>query len=253
MHSMITRWTLPAVMATGLVAGAPLAALAQSATTPATSNQMTTQGSVSTNASTNNAPNTGEAVNAQKLVAESATNIQKMERDPKLKKYLAEAKGVYIVPDFAKGGLVVGGWGGEGVLMLHQNGKWIGPAFYNMGAVSAGAEVGFEAGTVAYLLMSNDAVKEFQTDNTFALNATSDLTIVNYSAADQAAVGKGAVIVWASTSGIYGGLSGSVSNVTWDSEKNNGFYGKTVSADQIMSGDVTAPAEAASLKQALPS
>lgn len=200
----------------------------------------------------NQAANASEAQEAKDLAKESVKVIKQMKSEQKADKLLKQAKGVYIVPDFAKGGLGVGGWGGQGVLLIHKNGKWQGPAFFNMGAVSAGAEVGFSAGSIAMLLMSDDAVNNFKTDNSFSLNATSDFTIINYSAIDQASVGKGDMIIWADTEGVYGGLSGSVSDITWDNEKNDGYYGKHVTEQDVVNGKVHS-SNSKALTKALPS
>src|SRR5664279_3186170 len=60
------------------------------------------------------------------------------------KQLLRQAKAVLIVPKLWKGGFVVGGEGGNGVLMVHHKGGWSNPAFYAMGAASFGLQVGLQ-------------------------------------------------------------------------------------------------------------
>ena len=80
--------------------------------------------------------------------------------------------------------------------------------------------------------------------------ANSGLSVVNYSANDQAALGKGNMIISSDTEGLYLGVSGSIGDFTWDPEKNNGYYGQQVSAAEIISGNVSSPA-AQTLRQEL--
>ena len=114
---------------------------------------------------------------------------------------LKKAKGVYIVPDFGRGGLIVGGRGGAGVMLAKHNGRWTDPAFFNFGGVSIGAQAGGSGGSVAFILMSQDAVDAFKNGNQFSLNSGAGLSIVNYSANAQASAGKGDIVFWSNTEG----------------------------------------------------
>ena len=63
---------------------------------------------------------------------------------------------------------------------MHQDGRWSGPAFYNMGGVSIGAQAGVSSGQIALILMDDRALRTFGQDNKFSLNADAGLTFVNY-------------------------------------------------------------------------
>ena len=47
---------------------------------------------------------------------------------------MRQAKAVFIVPKLVKGGFIVGGEGGDGVMMVQRRGGWSAPAFYAIGA-----------------------------------------------------------------------------------------------------------------------
>jgi len=187
---------------------------------------------------------------AQQLVAEATAEVKKMSADPQLKKLLAKAKGVYLVPEFGRGALVIGGRGGAGVVLARKDGKWTDPAFYDMGGISIGAQAGGSGGAIAFLLMSQGAVDAFKSGNKFSLNAGAGLSIVDYSANSQASWGKGDIVMWSDTKGAYAGATISVSDVNWADGNNMAYYGRKVDPSKILAGDVTSP-DAANLKAAL--
>ena len=212
-------------------------------TNPATTPNATT-GSATANANIYKA-------GARQLVNEATAEVKKMSADPQVKKLLAKAKGVFLVPEFGRGALVIGGRGGAGVVLAKKNGKWTDPAFYDMGGISIGAQAGGSGGEIAFLLMSNGAVDAFKSGNKFSLNAGDGLSIVNYSANSQASWGKGDIVLWSSTKGAYAGATISVTDINWADGNNKAYYGRKVDPSKVLAGDVTAP-DAVKLKAALP-
>jgi lipid-binding SYLF domain-containing protein len=174
-----------------------------------------------------------------------------MESDPQLADGLKRAKGIYIVPKFGRGALVIGARGGVGLVTVRQDGKWSDPAFYDFGAISLGPQIGGSGGPVAFLLMSHGAVDAFKSGNKFSLNAGAGLSIVDYSANGQASWGKGDIVMWSDTAGAYVGATISVTDVNWDDQNNRRYYGKSVDMTKILNGAVS-NANAAELKKALP-
>lgn len=193
----------------------------------------------------------GDKQDAQQLVDEAVGVVNQMKQDPQLKKLLAKAKGVYIVPEFGRGALIVGARGGAGVVLAHENGQWTDPAFYDFGAISVGAQAGGSGGAVAFLLMSQGAVDQFKSGNKITLNADSGISIINYSANAQASWGKGDIILWSDTEGAYAGAAISLTDLNWDDDSNRAYYGKKVDPSQVLAGKVSGP-DASRLKDALP-
>ena len=74
---------------------------------------------------------------------------------------LKKAEGILIIPTLYKGGFFLGGSGGNGVFFArdHKTGRWNGPAFYNLGSVTFGLQIGGEAAQVIILAMNESAVK----------------------------------------------------------------------------------------------
>jgi hypothetical protein len=105
-------------------------------------------------------------------------------------------------------------WGG-GLVVMREDGGWSDPAFYDVGGISVGPQVGGAGGAVAFLLMDQQAVDAFKRSNSFSLNAGAGLSIVDYSANSQASWGKGDTIMWSDNAGAYVGATISVTDVEW--------------------------------------
>tara|TARA_R110002110_G_scaffold5945_1_gene30018 strand:- start:1466 stop:2293 length:828 start_codon:yes stop_codon:yes gene_type:complete len=190
---------------------------------------------------------------ATELLNGAITVANKMGEDEELTALLEQAKGVYIVPEYGKGALIVGGEGGAGTVLVKQADGWSNPAFYNFGSVSLGAQAGGEGGAVAFLLMTDEAVNAFKDEdgNTVALGADAGFTVVNYSKNAEASWGKADVISWSDTTGLFAGASVNVSDINWDDDSNEAYYGEDASMSGVLSGKVE-NADAAALKEALP-
>src|ERR1700742_4041027 len=68
---------------------------------------------------------------------------------------LQDARAVLIVPRLFKGGFLVGGEGGDGVLLVRGPGNtWSNPAFYAIGSASFGLQAGLEQSEAVLLGMT---------------------------------------------------------------------------------------------------
>ncbi len=208
-----------------------------------------TNGANQTNQS-NQKVNTSHKGEAQDLITKATQEVRTMEADPQLKQLMGKAKGVFLVPEFGRGALIVGGRGGAGLVLAKNNGQWSDPAFYDFGAIRLGTQAGGSGGKIAFLLMTDNAVDAFKSGNKISLNAEAGLTIVNFSHNGQASWGKGDIVMWSDNSGLYGGASVSVTDLNWADNNNQAYYGRRMQPDQILDGQVNTP-DAGQLKQAL--
>lgn len=191
---------------------------------------------------------------AMKHVGDAVTVAQRMLQEPRMKELLAQAKGVFIVPTYGRAALGVGASGGAGVLLVKRaDGTWSDPAFYNLGGISAGAQVGAEAGAIALVLNNQKAVDKFMQKNSFAINAAAGLTIVNWSKIAQGSLGDGDIVAWAGTKGLYGNLVAvGVSDIRYNQRLTDAYYHTTITAADAVAGKHT-NANADMLKQTLAS
>ena len=75
------------------------------------------------------------------------------------REHLKDAKAVIISPRVTQAGFVFGGSGGEAlVLARNDTGRWVGPAFYNIGAGSVGFQIGVDVSKVIVLVMTEKAL-----------------------------------------------------------------------------------------------
>ena len=193
---------------------------------------------------------TEETRHASKLVSKALEVVGTMKSNPEISTLLQKSKGVFLLPDYGRAALIVGGQGGAGIL-LHQDGRWSGPAFYNMGGVSIGAQAGVSSGQIALILMDDRALRTFGQDNKFSLNADAGLTIVNYSSRAHGELGRGDVVVWSDTEGLFANASISVTDIHYDENATHAYYNLDVLPHTVISGGIT-DRKAANLLAAMP-
>jgi lipid-binding SYLF domain-containing protein len=197
------------------------------------------------------APTSGEVTSAQQLVNGAAATVEQMKADPRYAALLRSARGVFVAPNVVRGAFVIGGTGARGVLLRHEaSGTWSNPAFLTIGSVSIGAQAGGTAGPAVLFLMTERALTEFTEANNFSLGANAGLTVVNYSAQRRAPIGTGDIVVWSAPSGVFAGASVNGADVTQNTAEDGAYYGRPVTARQILDGLVTNPGTA-TLRSAL--
>lgn len=185
--------------------------------------------------------NNKEMQNANQHVDNAVDVVRRMESDPGLARLLDKAKGVFIVPKYGRGALIVGASGGPGVLLVKQGGSWSEPVFYTIGGISAGAQAGIEAGSLALILNSDKAVNNFMRNNKFSIDANAGLTVVNWSKQAERDAGRGDIVVWADAKGLFGGVAVSVTDINFDQKETAAYYQKNVAAQDVINGKVKNP------------
>ena len=188
---------------------------------------------------------------ANKHVANAVAVVKRMELDPTMQRVMVDAKGVYILPTYGRAAVGIGGQGGAGVLLVRQGPDWSEPAFYNIGGISIGAQVGAEGGAIAFVLKNDKAVQRFTDKNNFSLTADAGITVVNWTKIAQGSTGEGDVVAWSGTKGLFGNVATiGVNDIRYNERMTSAYYGKTTTAMEVIDGKVKNPSSEA-LKQAL--
>ncbi len=198
-----------------------------------------------------------DAADAQARVEKAATVVDRMKSESKADALLRRAKGVLVVPEYGKAAWIVGGQGGVAVLTARRGAdRWSDPAFYTLGGLSIGLQAGGEVGPIAFILMTDKAVQQFEErTNRFSLGADAGLTVVAFSDQADIASTNGApadVVAWSGAKGLFGGVSIGATDVAANASLNSAYYHNLeVTPRQILAGDVHAPEGSGVLKSAL--
>jgi lipid-binding SYLF domain-containing protein len=163
------------------------------------------------------------------------------------RKLLHQAKAVLIVPKLLKGGFIVGGEGGQGVLMVRGNGGWSDPAFYVIGAASFGLQAGLEQSELILLIMTQQGLDGVMRDE-FKIGAQAGIAVVTLGSGVEGAIGGPTlpdIVVWSSSTGLYGGLTIDGSVIRAQPNDSSAYYGRPVTSRDVLFGHVGSPRAAA--------
>lgn len=94
------------------------------------------------------------------LVNKSLTTVERMTASAKntqLMQLVSKAEGILIFPDVVKAGLFLAVRGGDGVMLIkNESGGWNGPAFYGLGGVSYGLQIGMIHTSVIFVFTEKE-------------------------------------------------------------------------------------------------
>ncbi|MGA2956095.1 MAG: lipid-binding SYLF domain-containing protein [Thermodesulfobacteriota bacterium] len=178
-----------------------------------------------------------DTVEAQEIVNQARATFKDFMADDNyswLHEHLKDAKGLLIFPLVLKAGVFVGASGGNGVLLVKdpKTGEWSHPAFYTIGAVSFGLQVGIEGAEVVVLVMTQKAVASLLTSS-FKLGGD-----ISAAGGPQGVGVKSDVtahfISFARAKGIFIGLDLEGSVISVREGLNQAYYGKEVTPEDII-------------------
>lgn len=151
-----------------------------------------------------------------------------------MRDHLKDAKGVLIYPQVLKAGFILGGSGGTGVLLARdgKTGDWSDPAFYTLGSVSFGLQIGGEAAEVVVLVMSQKGMDSLLTSK-FKLGGDASVAL-----GPMGGGAKGDVtadfLSFAKSKGLYAGLNLDGSQINVRESLNKAYYGKEATPADII-------------------
>jgi SH3 domain-containing YSC84-like protein 1 len=177
--------------------------------------------------------------NTGQLVEKARLTLDDFVADPKMAAFgdlLKRAKGVFIAPQVLKGAFVVGVSGGSGVLLVRHasTGEWCGPAFYTLGEVSFGAQIGGEVSEVVLLAMTERGVIAFLHNSLkLGVNAGIALGPVGVGVSAATANLSADILIFSRSKGLYGGVALDGAVVLSRGDWNREYYGQTASPSDI--------------------
>src|ERR1022692_4574328 len=163
------------------------------------------------------------------------------------------AKCIAVLPNMAKGGFVVGGEHGRGVVTCRTTHGWSAPAFISIG----GGNFGFQAGA-----QSVDLIMLFMNDKGVQGLLSSKFELSGEASAAARPVGRHAsagtdwkmnteALSHSRSKGLFAGVAVDGAKIQQDNDSTVAIYGKDVSFRKTLSGDVHAATSTASFLAAV--
>jgi len=128
------------------------------------------------------------------------------ETTPAAKALGAKAKAILVFPDIRKGGFILGGQFGEGVLL--KNGKLAGR--YRVEGLLVGLEAGAQSFAYTIFFMSDAALEKMRTTHGLEIGTDPNIVVVDSGAAKEITTGTAPADVYAyvfNQKGLMGGIS----------------------------------------------
>lgn len=158
---------------------------------------------------------------------------------------MRRAKGVIIIPSLVKGGFIIGGEGGSGVLMVRgRDGSWSSPSFITMAAGSIGLQIGVQTAEVLFLIMTDRGLQSVMKDE-FKVGADASVAVGPIGAGVEAGTTanlRADILSFSRAQGLFGGVSFEGSLIKPRASWNERYYGRPVSVrDIVIDRTVSAP------------
>jgi len=151
---------------------------------------------------------------------------------------MENAEGIAVFPSLIKGGLVVGGQRGRGVLSVRnqKQGGWSSPAFLTITGGSIGAQFGAQAIDLV-LVINNQRGLEQLVKNQFKIGA--DLAVTAGPVGRDASAStdiqlRAQILSYSRARGLFAGVTLNGSTISQDRDANERFYGMGYRTGQIV-------------------
>jgi lipid-binding SYLF domain-containing protein len=120
------------------------------------------------------------AADTAKLEQDARASLNKLYSENAGAKALgAKAKGILVFPDVVKAGLIVGGQGGDGVLLVNNKRAGV----YNTAAISVGLQAGAQSYGYALFFMTDAVLKSFMASKNFEIGVGPNIVVIDAGAA----------------------------------------------------------------------
>ena len=199
-----------------------------------------------------------DKLDAEELVTESEITVRKMWDHPDyadyVRHYLKQAKAVVVVPSMLKGGFIIGGEGGSGIIMARaQNNDWSYPAFLSVGSASIGFQIGGQSSEMLLIVMTGKGLQAILDDQ---VKVGGELTgaFGPYGGGASASTTTNMdadIIAYSIAKGVFVGASLEGTALIPRESLNREYYGRSVSPHEIVLNGVVGNPQADELRATL--
>lgn len=176
------------------------------------------------------------AAAAQVVVDDANRTFTHFMKDPEMvgfRNNLDKAVGLFIVPKLGRGGFIIGGSGGRGLLIGKDSrtGYWSQPAFYTIGSASIGLQIGGDNSEVIFMIMSKNGMDAMlSTKAQFG----GDMSVAAGPVGTGTKAATADVLSFSRSKGAFAGLTAEGSVVDPEDQRNAAYYGHAVSPLDIL-------------------
>ena len=167
------------------------------------------------------------------------------------KDLLEKARCAIIIPGAKKGGFFIGAQYGRGFAICRNQstGGWGAPAAVRMEGGSIGAQIG-GAETDIFMLVMNDRGMKNLLESKFTLDASAGVAagpVGRSTSAQTDAQMRAEILSWSRSRGAFAGATLGGGTLRNDLDENKELYGKALTNQEVISGNVKPPAAASGL------
>ena len=181
-----------------------------------------------------------DTVDQRQLISDSTFTLQRLATSENLKVariLLERARAVMIFPQLVKGALFIGGEGGSGVLLARNpDGTWSYPAFYTLGSISFGLQIGGQTSEAVLIIMNDKALTALMDDQVklgVDLSAAAGPVGAGIEASATTSLGED-IYTYSTNKGLFVGASLEGAVIARREDWNGQFYNGVTAPDEIV-------------------
>jgi len=169
---------------------------------------------------------------------------------------LEKAEGIAVFPSLLKGGFIIGGQRGHGILSARdpKTGQWSSPAFLTITGGSIGAQIGAQAVDLILVVQNRRGLEQL-VRNQFKIGADASVAagpVGRDASASTDIQMRAQILSYSRTRGLFAGITLNGSTIRQDRDANDRFYGMGYRTGQIVfEGRAGAPDPVGAWKAAL--
>jgi lipid-binding SYLF domain-containing protein len=151
---------------------------------------------------------------------------------------MEKAEGIAVFPSLIKGGLIVGGQRGRGILSVRnpKTGEWSSPAFLTITGGSIGAQIGGQAVDLILVIQNRRGLEQL-VRNQFKIGADASVAagpVGRDASASTDIQMRAQILSYSRTRGLFAGVTLNGSTIRQDRDANDRFYGMGYRTGQIV-------------------
>ena len=181
-----------------------------------------------------------DTADQDRVITRSKDVLQRMmaANDSIPEELLAKCKAIAIYPFVLNGGFLAGGRYGRGVVLKRdkKTGEWGPLSFSTIAGVSGGLQIGIQATDLVLLILNNKGLDSLLTSK-FTLGGDMAVSVGPAGTASEISTDfflKSMIVSYSRSRGLFAGLALNGALVIPDNAANCAYYGKAVSAEDIL-------------------